>query len=45
MACHYGNMKMANFLLENQAKPNAKTKVSLFVAFQKIFNDIILFCM
>uniref|UniRef100_A0A673I046 Ankyrin-3-like n=1 Tax=Sinocyclocheilus rhinocerous TaxID=307959 RepID=A0A673I046_9TELE len=26
VACHYGNMKIANFLLENQAKPNAKTK-------------------
>lgn len=27
MACHYGNLKMVNFLLKNQAKVNAKTKV------------------
>lgn len=28
VACHYGNVKMVNFLLKNQAKVNAKTKVS-----------------
>lgn len=27
MACHYGNVKMVHFLLKNQAKVNAKTKV------------------
>lgn len=27
MACHYGNIKMVNFLLQNQAKVNGKTKV------------------
>uniref|UniRef100_A0A7N8Y2G0 Ankyrin-3-like n=1 Tax=Mastacembelus armatus TaxID=205130 RepID=A0A7N8Y2G0_9TELE len=26
VACHYGNVKMVNFLLKNQAKVNAKTK-------------------
>ncbi|XP_064870188.1 ankyrin-3-like, partial [Oncorhynchus nerka] len=26
VACHYGNVKMVNFLLKNQAKINAKTK-------------------
>lgn len=28
VACHYGNLKMVNFLLKNQAKVNAKTKVN-----------------
>lgn len=27
VACHYGNIKMVHFLLKNQAKVNAKTKV------------------
>lgn len=27
VACHYGNAKMANFLLQNQARANGKTKV------------------
>lgn len=27
VACHYGNVKMVHFLLKNQAKVNAKTKV------------------
>lgn len=27
VACHYGNAKMANFLLQNQARVNSKTKV------------------
>lgn len=31
VACHYGNAKMVNFLLKNEASVNAKTKVfSLF---------------
>lgn len=29
VACHYGNAKMANFLLQNHAKADAKTKVNL----------------
>lgn len=28
VACHYGNVKMVNFLLKNQAKFNTKTKVT-----------------
>lgn len=28
VACHYGNAKMANFLLQNHARINAKTKVT-----------------
>lgn len=28
VACHYGNAKMVNFLLQNGASVNAKTKVS-----------------
>lgn len=27
VACHYGNAKMANFLLQNHARLNGKTKV------------------
>lgn len=27
VACHYGNAKMANFLLQNHARVNGKTKV------------------
>lgn len=27
VACHYGNVKMSNFLLKNQAKVNTKTRV------------------
>lgn len=27
VACHYGNAKMVNFLLQNGATVNAKTKV------------------
>lgn len=27
VACHYGNAKMANFLLQNRARLNGKTKV------------------
>lgn len=27
VACHYGNAKMANFLIENQARIDGKTKV------------------
>lgn len=27
VACHYGNAKMANFLLQNHARINTKTKV------------------
>ena len=30
VACHYGNIKMVSFLLKNQAKVNAKTKVTMF---------------
>lgn len=33
MACHYGNVKMVNFLLKNQAKVNAKTKVIIECVF------------
>lgn len=29
VACHYGNAKMVNFLLKNEASVNAKTKVFL----------------
>ena len=29
VACHYGNAKMVNFLLQNGAGVNAKTKVGL----------------
>lgn len=29
VACHYGNVKMVNFLLKNQARVNAKTKVTV----------------
>lgn len=32
VACHYGNVKMSNFLLKNQAKVNTKTKVRLQLA-------------
>lgn len=28
VACHYGNAKMANFLLQNHARVNGKTKVN-----------------
>lgn len=28
VACHYGNAKMVNFLLQSGASVNAKTKVS-----------------
>lgn len=28
VACHYGNSKMVNFLLENDAKVNSKTRVN-----------------
>ena len=28
VACHYGNAKMVNFLLQNGASVNAKTKVT-----------------
>lgn len=31
VACHYGNVKMVNFLLKNQAKVNAKTKVTMMM--------------
>ncbi len=33
VACHYGNVKMVNFLLKNQAKVNAKTKVNICSTF------------
>lgn len=29
VACHYGNAKMVNFLLQHGASVNAKTKVNL----------------
>lgn len=29
VACHYGNAKIVNFLLQNGANVNAKTKVEL----------------
>lgn len=28
VACHYGNVKMVNFLLKTQAEVNTKTKVA-----------------
>lgn len=30
VGCHYGNIKIVNFLLQHSAKVNAKTKVSFF---------------
>lgn len=38
VACHYGNVKMVNFLLKQGANVNAKTKVN------KIRVLIFLFC-
>lgn len=30
VGCHYGNIKIVNFLLQHSAKVNAKTKVGAF---------------
>lgn len=43
VACHYGNVKMVNFLLKNQAKVNAKTKVT--VIFVYIQHTSLIFCL
>lgn len=43
VACHYGNVKMVNFLLKNQAKVNAKTKVT--VIFVYIHHTSLIFCL
>lgn len=31
VGCHYGNIKIVNFLLQHSAKVNAKTKVNFFL--------------
>lgn len=31
VGCHYGNIKIVNFLLQHSAKVNAKTKVNSFL--------------
>lgn len=33
VSCHYGNAKMANFLLQNNARINGKTKVHRFMSY------------
>lgn len=38
VACHYGNAKMVNFLLQNGASVNAKTKVLIIRAQMDHFN-------
>lgn len=40
VACHYGNIKMVHFLLKNQAKVNAKTKVKQFAGCLRLGNCI-----
>lgn len=34
VACHYGNIKMVKFLLQQQANVNSKTRVSASLWFQ-----------
>lgn len=43
VACHYGNAKMVNFLLQSGASVNAKTKVLNFILVSTvIYNKLII---